>query len=76
MAVTLVNEEPVPVAVELVTPFGSKVLGVVQPGKKATASFNTLTGNLTEAGQFTLTATITGSDPVESLVDYGTYACG
>jgi hypothetical protein len=76
MAVTLVNEEDGPVALELSTPFGSKSFASVASGKKQTASFNTLTGNLSQGGKLTLKASAGGGDPVAKDIGYGTHACG
>jgi hypothetical protein len=77
LAVTVVNNElEEPVSLMLSGPFGSKSFASVSPGRKATASFNTLTAGLSQGGALALTAGVAGGEPVVSGVAYGTYACG
>ncbi|MDR0594402.1 MAG: hypothetical protein LBG60_14360 [Bifidobacteriaceae bacterium] len=75
-AVTVVNDDVGPVSLALSGPFGSKSFASVGPGRKATASFNTLTANLSQGGALSLAAGAAGGAPVVSGVDYGTYSCG
>jgi hypothetical protein len=77
LAVTVVNDEDVePVSLVLSGPFGSKSFASVAAGRKATASFNTLTASLTQGGALALTAGVAGVEPVVSDVVYGAYSCG
>jgi hypothetical protein len=77
LAVTVVNNElEEPVSLALSGPFGSKSFASVAPGRKATASFNTLTASLSQGGALALTSGVAGVAPVVSGVAYGTYACG
>ncbi|MDR0594076.1 MAG: endo-alpha-N-acetylgalactosaminidase family protein [Bifidobacteriaceae bacterium] len=77
LAVTVVNNEAQePVSLVLSGPFGSKSFASVAPGRKATASFNTLTASLTQGGALALTAGAAGVEPVVSGVAYGAYSCG
>ncbi|GAB3134413.1 M14 family metallopeptidase [Microbispora hainanensis] len=58
VAVTAVNAGDGPATVELTTPYGSKTVAGVAPGKQAYQSFNTRAGNI-GAGTVTVKATAT-----------------
>ncbi|WP_211590268.1 ThuA domain-containing protein [Microbispora sp. H11081] len=58
LAVTAVNAGEVPATVTLTTPYGSKTVADVAPGKQAYQSFNTRAGQI-EAGTVTVTGTAT-----------------
>ncbi|MEV5746135.1 ThuA domain-containing protein [Microbispora rosea] len=69
VAVTAVNDSDVPATVELNTPFGSKTVADVAPGKQAYQSFNTRAGHI-DAGTVTVKATATiGGKQVTSSYD-------
>ncbi|MEV1204168.1 ThuA domain-containing protein [Microbispora rosea] len=69
VAVTAVNDSDVPATVELNTPFGSKTVADVAPGKQAYQSFNTRAGHI-DAGKVTVKATATiGGKQVTSSYD-------
>ncbi|MFF5108715.1 OmpL47-type beta-barrel domain-containing protein [Streptosporangium sp. NPDC000509] len=78
LAVTAVNNGTAPATITLSTPYGSKTVADVAPGKQAYQSFNTRTGQLA-AGTVTVTgaATINGQ-PATSTYDttYNTLSCG
>ncbi|MBP2708528.1 ThuA domain-containing protein [Microbispora sp. RL4-1S] len=78
VAVTAVNGSDVPVTVTLTTPYGSKTVADVAPGKQAYQSFNSRTGQLA-AGTATVTGTATiGGKQVTSSFDaaYTAISCG
>ncbi|MEV4300851.1 ThuA domain-containing protein [Microbispora rosea] len=78
VAVTAVNDSDVPATVELNTPFGSKTVADVAPGKQAYQSFNTRAGHI-DAGKVTVKATATiGGKQVTSSYDanYTAASCG
>ncbi|MFI9577521.1 ThuA domain-containing protein [Microbispora rosea] len=78
VAVTAVNDSDVPATVELNTPFGSKTVADVAPGKQAYQSFNTRAGHI-DAGTVTVKATATiGGKQVTSSYDanYTAASCG
>ncbi|MEW9527224.1 family 43 glycosylhydrolase [Microbispora sp. NPDC049125] len=62
LAVTAVNDSGVPATVTMTTPYGSKTVAGVAPGKQAYQSFNTRAGQI-DAGTVTVkgTATIDGA---------------
>ncbi|MFF5115014.1 ThuA domain-containing protein [Streptosporangium sp. NPDC000509] len=70
LAVTAVNNGTVPANITLTTPYGTKTVANVAPGKQAYQSFNTRTGQLA-AGTVTTSGTATiGGQPVTT--DYET----
>ncbi|MGI5156088.1 OmpL47-type beta-barrel domain-containing protein [Microbispora sp. CA-102843] len=78
LAVTAVNNGDVPATVELTTPYGSKTVADVAPGKQAYQSFNTRAGQI-DAGKVTVkgTATIGGKQVTTSYdASYNAIACG
>ncbi|MFE9664903.1 RICIN domain-containing protein [Microbispora bryophytorum] len=77
LAVTAVNNGEVPATVELTTPFGSKTVADVAPGKQAYQSFNTRAGQI-DAGTVTVkaTATIDGKQVTSTYnADYAAASC-
>ena len=77
LAVTASNDDTVPVALTLSTPYGSKNLGTLQPGKRASAAFTTRLAEIAE-GTVALRATATvGGEPVEieKAVTYAAATC-
>ncbi|WP_432872034.1 ThuA domain-containing protein [Microbispora rosea] len=78
VAVTAVNDSDVAATVELNTPFGSKTVADVAPGKQAYQSFNTRAGHI-DAGTVTVkaTATIDGKQVTSSYdAGYTAASCG
>ncbi len=78
VAVTAVNDGKVPATVTLTTPYGSKTVADVAPGKQAYQSFNTRTGQI-GAGKVTVTGTATiGGKQVTSSYEaaYTAISCG
>ncbi|WP_328709857.1 glycosyl hydrolase family 95 catalytic domain-containing protein [Microbispora hainanensis] len=78
VAVTAVNDSDVPATITLTTPYGSKTVADVAPGKQAYQSFNTRTAQI-EAGTVTVkaTATIDGKQVTSSYdVAYSAASCG
>ncbi|WP_169979336.1 multicopper oxidase domain-containing protein [Microbispora sp. H10836] len=78
VAVTAVNDGDVPVTVTLSTPYGSKTVADVAPGKQAYQSFNTRTGRI-DAGTVTVkgTATIDGKQVTSTYeAAYTAISCG
>ncbi|TQS07663.1 DUF1349 domain-containing protein [Microbispora hainanensis] len=77
VAVTAVNDGDVPATITLTTPFGTKTVADVAPGKQAYQSFNTRAGNI-DAGTVTVTgtATIDGKQATSSYdADYAAASC-
>ncbi len=77
LQVTTANAEAFPVTVTLDTPYGTKTLDTVEPGKQITLPFNTRLGSM-PAG--TLEVTLTGIDdgaPVTEVrtVEYAAATC-
>jgi hypothetical protein len=69
VAVTAVNGSDVPATVTLTTPFGSKTVADVAPGKQAYQSFNSRAGQI-EAGTVAVKGTATiGGEQVTSSYD-------
>ncbi|QFY14551.1 DUF1349 domain-containing protein [Nonomuraea phyllanthi] len=69
VAVTAVNGSDVPATVTLTTPFGSKTVADVAPGKRAYQSFNSRAGQI-DAGTATVKGTATiGGEQVTSSYD-------
>ncbi|WP_327589795.1 ThuA domain-containing protein [Nonomuraea sp. NBC_00507] len=69
VAVTAVNGSDVPATVTLTTPFGSKTVADVAPGKQAYQSFNSRAGQI-DAGTVTVKGTATiGGEQVTSSYD-------
>ncbi|MEV4300155.1 glycosyl hydrolase family 95 catalytic domain-containing protein [Microbispora rosea] len=78
VAVTAVNDSDVPATITLTTPYGSKTVADVAPGKQAYQSFNTRAAQI-GAGTVTVkaTATIGGKQVTSSYdVDYSAASCG
>jgi len=78
VAVTAVNSGTAPVTIGLTTPYGSKTVADVAPGKQAYQSFNTRTAQLA-AGTVTATGTATiGGEAVTSTYEatYTAISCG
>ncbi|TQS18651.1 ThuA domain-containing protein [Microbispora sp. KK1-11] len=78
VAVTAVNNGDVPATIELTTPYGSKTVADVAPGKQAYQSFNTRAGHI-DAGKATVKGTATiGGKQVTSSYDaaYTAASCG
>ncbi|MGI5160099.1 multicopper oxidase domain-containing protein [Microbispora sp. CA-102843] len=78
VAVTAVNDGNVPVTMTLTTPYGSKTVADVAPGKQAYQSFNTRAGQI-DAGKVTVkgTATIGGKQVTSSYeATYSAISCG
>ncbi|WP_327046742.1 PQQ-dependent sugar dehydrogenase [Microbispora sp. NBC_01189] len=78
LAVTAVNNGDVPATVALTTPYGSKTVADVAPGKQAYQSFNTRAGQI-DAGKVTVkgTATIGGKQVTSSYdASYNAITCG
>ncbi|WP_214104699.1 CBM35 domain-containing protein [Acrocarpospora catenulata] len=78
LAVTAVNDASVPATITLTTPYGSKTVADVAPGKQAYQSFNTRSGQLA-AGAVTVTGTATiGGQQVTTPYDttYTATNCG
>ncbi|MGI5160095.1 sugar phosphate isomerase/epimerase family protein [Microbispora sp. CA-102843] len=78
VAVTAVNDGDVPVTVTLTTPYGSKTVADVAPGKQAYQSFNARAGQI-GAGKVTVTGTATiGGKQVTTSYDatYNAISCG
>ncbi|MGI5160097.1 OmpL47-type beta-barrel domain-containing protein [Microbispora sp. CA-102843] len=78
VAVTAVNDGDVPATVELTTPYGSKTVADVAPGKQAYQSFNARTGQI-GAGKVTVTgtSTIDGKQVTTSYeATYTAISCG
>ncbi|GAB1821746.1 hypothetical protein [Herbidospora sp. RD11066] len=59
VAVSVTNDSAVPVTMTLTTPYGSKTVNGVAPGKQAYQSFNSRLRQL-PAGEVTITATADG----------------
>ncbi|WP_328854357.1 family 43 glycosylhydrolase [Microbispora hainanensis] len=77
VAVTAVNDSGVPATITLTTPYGSKTVADVAPGKQAYQSFNTRAGNI-DAGTVTVkaTATIDGKQATSSYdAGYAAASC-
>ncbi|MBD5785823.1 glycoside hydrolase family 3 C-terminal domain-containing protein [Cellulosimicrobium terreum] len=74
VAVRVVNDDDVPVAVRIETPFGSKEFAAVQPGKNAYQSFASR-GTVIVAGSVDVTATA-GDDATDVTTPYAALACG
>ncbi|WP_405146371.1 multicopper oxidase domain-containing protein [Sphaerisporangium sp. NBC_01403] len=78
VAVTAVNDGDVPATVTLTTPYGSKTVADVAPGKQAYQSFNARAGQI-GAGKVTVTgtATIDGKKVTSSYdATYNAISCG
>ncbi|MFJ2034108.1 OmpL47-type beta-barrel domain-containing protein [Streptosporangium sp. NPDC087985] len=78
VAVTAVNDGSVPADVTLTTPYGSKTVADVAPGKQAYQSFNARAGQI-GAGKVTVTGTsfIGGKKVTSSYeADYTAISCG
>ena len=78
VAVTAVNDGDVPADITLTTPYGSKTVVDVAPGKQAYQSFNARAGQI-GAGKVTVTgtATIGGKQVTTSYdADYTAISCG
>ncbi|WP_211591460.1 OmpL47-type beta-barrel domain-containing protein [Microbispora sp. H10836] len=78
LAVTAVNDGDVPATIELNTPFGTKTVADVAPGKQAYQSFNTRAKQI-DAGKVTVTGTsfIDGKKVTSSYeADYNAISCG
>ncbi|MEV7807712.1 hypothetical protein AB0O28_32655 [Microbispora sp. NPDC088329] len=78
VAVTAVNDGDVPATVELNTPFGTKTVADVAPGKQAYQSFNARAKQI-GAGKVTVTGTsfIDGKKVITSYeADYNAISCG
>ncbi|MEU8280062.1 glycoside hydrolase N-terminal domain-containing protein [Microbispora bryophytorum] len=78
LAVTAVNDSDVPATITLTTPFGSKTVADVAPGKQAYQSFNTRAAQI-DAGTVTVkaTATIDGKQVTSTYnADYSGASCG
>ncbi|GLX10913.1 hypothetical protein Misp03_78390 [Microbispora sp. NBRC 16548] len=77
VAVTAVNDSDVPATITLTTPYGSKTVADVAPGKQAYQSFNTRAAQI-DAGKVTVkgTATIDGKQVTSSYdVAYTAASC-
>ncbi|MEU8174261.1 chitobiase/beta-hexosaminidase C-terminal domain-containing protein [Microbispora hainanensis] len=78
VAVTAVNDGDVPATITLTTPYGTKTVADVAPGKQAYQSFNTRAGNI-GAGKATVTGTslIDGEEVTTSYeAAYNAISCG
>ena len=72
------NVDDVPVALTVQTPYGSRAVASVQPGKTSSLAFTTRLAGI-EAGTVSVTANAArDGDPVTSVTDapYGLQACG
>ncbi|GAB3141269.1 hypothetical protein GCM10027161_28160 [Microbispora hainanensis] len=78
VAVTAVNDGDVPATITLTTPYGTKTVANVAPGKQAYQSFNTRAGQI-GAGKATVTGTslIDGKEVTTSYeAAYTAISCG
>ncbi|WP_205789183.1 Ig-like domain-containing protein, partial [Microbacterium sp. CPCC 204701] len=74
LVVRTTNNGEVPVSVTLTTPYGTKNLGAVQPGKTSSAAFATRMASI-PAGEVSLVATA-GGESAEASASYAGASCG
>lgn len=74
LAVRATNDADVPVSVTLTTPYGTKNLAPIQPGKTSSAAFTTRQTSI-PAGTVSLVASA-GADSAEASASYATASCG
>ena len=78
LVVTATNDSDVPVALSLTTPFGSKQIASVAPGKSSSTAFTTRAATIAD-GQATVVASanVDGEDvSVTVPATYAAKACG
>ncbi|MGO1339159.1 MAG: hypothetical protein ACTML1_06170, partial [Cellulosimicrobium funkei] len=74
VAVRALNTGEQPAAIELATPYGSKLFGDVAPGANAYQSFATRAAAV-EAGEVTVTVTTPDGEPQQVTAAYDAAAC-